>query len=884
MPEIIARVSTALADRYKIERHLGEGGMATVYLAHDLKHDRKVAVKVLRPELSAIVGGERFLNEIKVTANLQHPNILPLYDSGEADTLLYYVMPYIEGESLRDKLNREKQLGVEETVEIAKSVAAALDYAHQHDVVHRDIKPENILLQSGQALVADFGIALAVSQAGGTRLTETGLSLGTPHYMSPEQATGDRELTARTDVYSLGCVVYEMLAGEPPHIGGSAQAIIAKILTDDVQSVTKLRQSVPLHVDTATLKALEKTPADRFASAAEFASALTNAAFTAATPPRHMPRTAARREPWKRIAAVLAVVVVVLALTTVFGWLVNPTAPQIARFGITLPEDAALTAAIPGWTVAVSPDGRRLIYVGPGRFLYVRPIDDLEARVLPGTEASDSPVFSPDGEWVAFSGGADLKRVALSGGPAVTVAAAPQMRGTTWESDDVIIYAPGTAGGLYRASVAGGASEPLTTPDGTRGEVAHRWPSMLPGDKAFVFTVYTSTEESHLATYTLATGEIKHLAVNGVSSHFIETGHLVYLTAGGSLLAVPFDPRALEIRGAPLSVVDGVLAKADGAPEFGFSRNGTLAYLSGRPPRGTLVLVDGRGADRVLVGDLDEPAAPRFSPDGTRIALELDEGGDQGIWVHDVRQSTTTRLTFDGVNRYPSWTPDGTRIAFSSLRGAVPVRQLFWKAADGSGIAELLRESADQQWESAWLPDGNTLVVQQVTTTGATLRDIWVVPLEAPDSAYPFLATEFFESSVSVSPDGHWLAYVSDETGRSEVYVQPLGRAGGKRQVSIGGATEPMWAPDGTELYYRSGILLTGGQMMAVAIQTDAVFTLGTRRPLFEDRFLRDPYHANYDVHPTTGDFVMIRSESTASFQLTVVLQFFEELKAKVGN
>ena len=283
MPEITDRLSTALADRYRLERHLGEGGMATVYLAEDLKHDRKVAIKILKPELSAILGGERFLQEIKVTANLQHPNILPLYDSGDADGFLFYVMPLVEGDTLRDKMDREKQLGVDETVEIAKSVAAALDYAHRHDVVHRDIKPENVLLQDGQAVVADFGIALAVSQAGGTRLTETGLSMGTPHYMSPEQATGDRELDARSDIYSLGAMTYEMLVGEAPHIGNSVQAIVAKILSERPSPITQTRDMVPENVDAAVQRALAKSPADRFSSAARFASALGDVTFALPT-------------------------------------------------------------------------------------------------------------------------------------------------------------------------------------------------------------------------------------------------------------------------------------------------------------------------------------------------------------------------------------------------------------------------------------------------------------------------------------------------------------------------------------------------------------------------------------------------------------------------
>ncbi len=274
------RLTKALSDRYSIEHELGAGGMATVYLAQDVKHDRKVALKVLRPELAAVIGAERFLVEIKTTANLQHPHILPLFDSGEADSFLFYVMPYVEGESLRDLLDREKQLPVEEAVRIASEVASALDYAHRHDVIHRDIKPENILLHDRQALVADFGIALAASKAGSTRMTETGMSLGTPHYMSPEQAMGDRELTSKSDVYALGCVLYEMLTGEPPHTGPTAQAIVAKVMTDDARPVRELRRSVPPQVDAACLQAIEKLPADRFASAAEFGQAIRDPRFT----------------------------------------------------------------------------------------------------------------------------------------------------------------------------------------------------------------------------------------------------------------------------------------------------------------------------------------------------------------------------------------------------------------------------------------------------------------------------------------------------------------------------------------------------------------------------------------------------------------------------
>ena len=294
MSDPFERLKTALADRYAIQEEVGAGGMATVYRAEDLKHDRRVAVKVLRPELAAVVGAERFLNEIKVTANLQHPHILALHDSGEAGGFVYYVMPFVDGESLRDRLNREKQLSIDESIEITRAVASALDYAHRHDVLHRDIKPENILLHDGQPVVADFGIALAVSAAGaGTRLTETGMSLGTPHYMSPEQAMGDRELDARSDVYSLGCVAYEMLAGEPPHTGPTAQAIIAKVMTEEPRRLTLQRRTVPPHVDAAVLRAIEKLPADRFPAASQFAEALISPGAVTAAPAETLASTAA---------------------------------------------------------------------------------------------------------------------------------------------------------------------------------------------------------------------------------------------------------------------------------------------------------------------------------------------------------------------------------------------------------------------------------------------------------------------------------------------------------------------------------------------------------------------------------------------------------------
>ncbi|MDX1676126.1 MAG: serine/threonine-protein kinase, partial [Longimicrobiales bacterium] len=425
MSEMIDRLNAALEGRYRIERELGQGGMATVYLAEDLKHSRKVALKVLKPELAAVVGGERFLTEIETTANLTHPNILPLFDSGEADSFLFYVMPYIEGDNLRDRLDGERQLSVDEAVRIATEVADALDYAHRHGVVHRDVKPANVLLHEGRPMVADFGIALAVSAAGGGRITETGLSLGTPHYMSPEQASGDRDVDPRTDVYALGCVLYEMLAGEPPYGGPTAQSVLARILTEEPRRVTEIRRTVPRHVDAVVTKALEKLPADRFDSAAAFKAALEDEGFrheregsgSARLEPTASSGTGSRS---RSLVAALAVALLLAAGLAVAGWLRPSDAPPVSRLEVNVDPPVALNW---GPAFAISPDGRLFLYRGPDGQLFVRSMSNLDPEPIPLTEGARTPAFSPDGESVVYHIGSpgddELRTFSLSGSPPV---------------------------------------------------------------------------------------------------------------------------------------------------------------------------------------------------------------------------------------------------------------------------------------------------------------------------------------------------------------------------------------------------------------------------------------------------------------------------------
>src|SRR6266508_4508106 len=470
MPELLNRLQAALSDRYRLDREIGAGGMATVYVAHDLRHDRRVALKVLRPELAAVIGAERFLGEIRLTANLQHPHILPLFDSGEADSYLFYVMPFVQGETLRDRLNREKQLPVVDAISIATEVASALDYAHRSGVVHRDIKPENILLHDGRALVADFGIALAASKASGSRMTETGMSLGTPHYMSPEQAMGEREITARSDVYALGAILYEMLTGEPPFTGNTAQAVVARVLTESPRPLSTQRHTIPRHVEAAVLTALEKLPADRFNTAAEFAEALKDRTYTstvsleAAAAPAG-PSGGKRGRRWNRVTLALVGTTAAATVAALWGWLRPKPAEPLTQFSLALRPAEALQPPQNGGggRIAISPDGRQMVYSGPGEGgprLWLRRLDQLTATPISGTEGGVSPFFSPDGKRVGFiKAGSAVRIASLEGAPTVTLTEKANSTAGDWGSDGYVYFEVDS--GLARMRPTGGAVEPV---------------------------------------------------------------------------------------------------------------------------------------------------------------------------------------------------------------------------------------------------------------------------------------------------------------------------------------------------------------------------------------------------------------------------------------
>jgi len=555
---VITGLNEALEGRYRIERELGEGGMATVYLAHDERHNRHVALKVLKPALAAVVGAERFLAEIETTAKLQHPHILPLFDSGDADGFLFYVMPYVDGQTLQERIDREKQLPVAEALAIATAAAHALQAAHEAGVVHRDIKPSNILLSRGEPLVADFGIALAVGSAG-ARLTETGLSVGTPRYMSPEQATGDQEVGPSSDIFALACVLYEMLVGEPPYAGTSVHAILGKLIQGAPVSAAAVRKSIPPNVDAAIRRALERLPADRFREVGDFAKALADPSFRHGEAAGGSERTEGR---WRLATFVLGAVTLALAV----HWMWTPSgagAPaQTLRLSIVLPEPQARSLG----TMAVSRDGSMLVYEGPSgdgpHQLWLRRFSELNATPLPGTATGLHPSFSPDGREISYmdrgtrqSRDNRLMITSIEGG--VPRVLHEPIRGYPhWGTDGYVYYMDVATGGISRISAAGGSVQEITErQEGDR--TPHYNPFYVAGGDAVLFVANTG-DTPDMRAVDLSSGEITTLLTSGARPHYLDSGHLVYLTPSGDLMVATFDAGEMKLTGVGVPVARGL--------------------------------------------------------------------------------------------------------------------------------------------------------------------------------------------------------------------------------------------------------------------------------------------------------------------------------------
>jgi tRNA A-37 threonylcarbamoyl transferase component Bud32 len=805
VPDQLALLCVALADRYAIEREIGRGGMATVYQAEDLKHQRKVAVKVLRPELSALLGGERFLAEIRVTAGLQHPHVLPLFDSGAAGALLYYVMPHVNGESLRHKLEREKQLSVGEAIRIATQVASALDHAHRHGIIHRDVKPENILLHEGQVLVADFGIALALQSAGPDRLTETGLSLGTPQYMSPEQAAGEAGLDARTDVYSLACVVYEMLAGQPPHRGPTVQAVIAKVLTEEPQPITELRHMVPTHVAGALDQALAKLPADRFATVGEFAESL---AGRLEVRPRVGARDQAVRAAaivlprWTAWAALAALAGV--AAAAVVGWVRgrSAAAPQATRFAVSVPSGYTML-----WgqepDLAISLDGSKLVYRTGGR-LYMRALDRVDAQPILGTEEARTPFFSPDGVWLGFVRGSVLVKVPIAGGPAVKIADAYGAGGATWGRDGRVIYAGGLGNaGLWSVPAGGGTPQQITHVSESASETNHMWPDLLP-DGAVLYTALGPSghaQDARLVVEDLARGT-RTVVVQGVTyGRYVASGYLLYADATGTLLLQPFDVHGRRTTGPARAVLAGVRVGAwGGAAAFALSQTGTLVYSTGTElETSVLSELDLRGRERRRFGAPRSFGQLALSPDGRALAMTIQTANNTDIWLMDVASARFDRFTFEITeDESPVWSPDGRRIAYSSA-WVGEQRHVFVKTVGSAEPARLIYTGKRHLHLTSWSPDNRWLAFFEFNQRST---DVWLLDLRDTTRLVPVATTPAAEEQAVFSPDGRWLAYSSDESGRWEVYLVSLPNLRASQQVSREGGVLPRWSATGEELFF----------------------------------------------------------------------------------
>jgi serine/threonine-protein kinase len=884
--DAIEQLNAALAGRYVIERHIGEGGMATVFLARDLKHDRQVALKVLKPELGAVLGVERFLSEIKVTANLQHPNLLPLFDSGAAEGLLFYVMPYVQGESLRVRLDREKQLPIDEAVRLSVAIASALDYAHRHGVIHRDLKPENILLHDGQPVIADFGIALAVSNAGGARVTQTGLSLGTPQYMSPEQASGDRAIDARSDIYSLAAVTYEMLAGEPPHSGSTAQAIIAKLMTADPQPLSSLRKSAPVHVEAAIERALAKLPADRFSTAKEFAEAMEGRGFAlnlAATTSRQLAaqgRTAARH-PLVIGASAVAVASLALAAYALTRGArdAGNAGDSTVRFAVELPTSMLTGGVGGGANVAVSKDGKRVAFLGATAngvaHVFVRALDAVEAKPVAGTDGAVLPFFSPDGESIGFFAEGHLWSVPIAGGTRVDIAEVTPPAGASWSPSGQIVVA--IANQIIAIPSRGGAPRRVAAADTSRGEAGYVTPvALADGDQVLIaIQGRQGAGASRLGVLSLRSGKVTPLALPGLYPLGVGGGVLVYVTGTSALFGVRYDASGPRITGDPFPLGVNVLIRPQGFPDAAMSAEGTLMFQT-TSLTAQVGLVDMTGQFTPVIAEPRAYAYPRYSPEGKRIALSIGTIGRSDIWVYDVPSASLSRLTSEGSsNERPEWTPDGKRVLFRSDSGVVATSAMWWRPADLSGpVSRVLPPGRDGLFEGVVTPDGKNLVYQ-VDNSGASQSNVAWRALSGDTVEHVISATPAVEAQPRVSPDGKWVAFATDASGAGQVVVQPFPGPGPQVQVSVAGGSEPVWGRDGKRLFYRDG-----QKFIAASYSASPTFTVTARAKLFDDvyAFAQSP-HANYDVSPDGMKFLVVRNAEAS--RLVVVHNWMAEVRVQ---
>jgi serine/threonine-protein kinase len=882
---------------YEIVAPLGAGGMGEVYRASDSKLKREVAVKVLSSEFATDAQRmARFEREAQVLASLNHPNIASIYGLEESSGVRALVMELVEGPTLAERI-AQSPIALEDAIPIAKQIAEALEYAHERAIIHRDLKPANIkVTPEGQVKVLDFGLAKALEGADSAEdisksptismaATRAGVILGTAAYMSPEQAKG-KSVDRRTDIWAFGVVLYELLTGAPVFTGETVSEVLAAVILKEPRWET-LPAQIPPRIRQLLERCLRKDPKLRLRDIGDarilLEEILSGAEDSSVSGSVADERSVRSHSAYRMAAGALIVALLVAVLGLAWHeWRGRQTVSRpVVRFELAPPKDSTL-ADSQGPEILFSTAGDLLVFLaksGDSSSLYTRRMDQTEARLIPGTEDAQFPFLSPDSKWIAFESANKLKKVSLEGGSPIDLTPSG-WGGGCWLPDGSIIYTRAYNSGLWKLPPDGGTPVMLTEPDKSKGELSHWWPQLLPDGKTLLFTAMsTPVDRARIVVQSLQTGKRKTVIEGGVFARFVNSGHLLYVR-GESILAVPFDVDRLEVTAPAVPVVEDVVYyPQNGAAQFTVSENGTLAYLkaSAVQSESHLVVVDRTGNAKQIPSKLRQLFEVQLSPDGLRLAVSGRESqGTPDIWLYDLARGTWTRLTFGPAsNRSPIWTSDGKRVLYLSER---PVFDLYWKAADGSGSDELLVGNQEDKHPSSISPDGTTALFSISDPKNGL--DLWLLSLTGKREIKPWRQTSFNEQAAVFSPDGRWVAYQSDETGRFEIYLEPV--AGGARsQVSTDGGIEPMWARNGRELFYRNK-----RKLLSVPVQASGTTpSLGNPAVLFEGDFLFNyDYGSNYDVSPDGHRFYFVQTGKSSgdNVKINLVLNWTEELRRKV--
>jgi eukaryotic-like serine/threonine-protein kinase len=873
---------------YEVLEAIGAGGMGEVYKARDTRLERTVAIKVVPEHLSKDEDiRQRFEREAKTISSLSHPHICALYDVGSQDGVEFLVMEYLEGDTLTDRLSKGP-LPVEQLLRYAIEIADALEKAHRQGIVHRDLKPANVMLTKSGVKLLDFGLAKSFERMAGAgsgsaltslptvmgsaspNLTERGTILGTFQYMAPEQLEG-KDADARTDIFAFGAVLYEMATGRKAFEGRSQASLIGSILRDEPAPISVVQPMTPPALDRVVKTCLAKDPEDRWQTARDVLLQLKWIQEGGSLAGLPAP-VAARRKSRERIAWALAGLLAVAAAGFAYAFTRRaPAPPRTVRFEIATPEDVTAVD-----TPRISPDGRVIAFNamdsrGKTR-IWIRPLNALAARPLEGTEGTTRPFWSPDSRTLGFFAEGKLKKIDAAGGPSQKICDAPTGADGTWSTEGVILFDGRANDPIRRVPATGGTPAAAVKADVSRKEGAVGWPEFLPDGRHFLYlAIGMKPDDSMYRIATLDSAESLPVAPAQTLVLYAPPGYLVFVR-DRTLVAQPFDLATRKTKGEPVPLAEHLAVDSVGLARFSVSRDGTLVYRSGESGN-RLLWVDRAGKELETLGDPAEVHNPTFSPSGDRVAFDLADtrSGKADIWIRDLARGVNSRFTFStGGDAFgPIWSPDGKRIVYTASAGW----DIHEKAIDGDGQEKILFKSDEQKFPTDFSPDGKYLVFgSRGKETG---WDLWVLPLTGEAKPYPFAKTPFVELLGAVSPDGHWIAYQSNESGRTEVYVQTFPQPGGKRQVSTAGGTEPHWRPDGKELFYRS----PDQKLMSVTVEMSPTFVAGVPRALFQGHFETGVVRSRY--LPTSDGskfFVVGTLGREAITPTTVALNWFAEL------